>query len=89
MEEDVERMLESGGDPLACYFDAEVSIAFANAILAAGPNVRTFGRDGLNENGKRTRWRGVKNMDNPEDEIEWFDFSHFCPPEPPENCWPG
>lgn len=86
MEEDVKRMLASGGDPLPCYFDSAVSIAFAKAVLAAGPNVRTFERDGLDEKGERTRWRGVKNMDNPEDEIEWFNFSHFCPPEPPANC---
>lgn len=83
---DVQRLIEAGGDPLYCSFGPEVSIAFAKAILAAGPNVKTFARDGLNEKGERTRYRGVRNTDIKGSEIEWFDFSEFCPPRPPEDC---
>lgn len=83
MEADVQRMLDSGGDPLYCAFDEAVSVAFAKAIFGAGPGVRTLERDGLNEKGERTRWRGVKPVTG---EVEWFNFGGFCPPRPPEDC---
>ena len=84
MEEEVARLIESGGDPLKCVFDAAVSAEFAQAVLLLGPDVKTLERDGLNDNGDRTRWRGVRNTKT--GEVQWFDFSQFCPPLPPEFC---
>lgn len=84
MEKDVQRLIEAGGDPLHCSFDAQTAIALANAILALGQNVKLVMRDGLGENGKRTRYLGAK--DTATGEVEWFNISHFCPPNPPEDC---
>ena len=84
MEEEVARLVESGGDPLKCVFGAEVSAEFAQAVLLLEPDVKTLERDGMDAEGNRTRWRGVKNTKT--GEVQWFDFSQFCPPLPPEFC---
>lgn len=84
MEADVQRLIESGGDPLPCSFDAKTAIALANAILALGQDVKLLMRDGIDEKGKRTRYLGAK--DTVSGDVTWFNYGQFCPPRPLEDC---
>ena len=76
--------LNAGGDPLYCSFDAETATALAHVMRGLGTNGKLLTRDGLDESGQRTRYLGAKNTVT--GDVTWFNVSHFCPPNPPEDC---